>query len=608
MPKRKIRKKSQKFNLTLPLTVFVLVLIYSIYFFYYRKDISPTHDQKAVLAAKSSAVDGDETFVAGEVIVKLKQPINEFSKKTVTGPDSKAAVMEYAGLDKTKLPKSINDLSKKHHLKRVEKVFPQAQSPEAEIQKMKKQLNESSNARSSSFKEDDVKKNDLSRIYKFKIDDNAIIKDVINELKKDPNVEYAEPNYLVSPTLIPNDPYFSTTTTAINQWYLNNPGNRTGYVKGADIKALDSWNISRGSTSIVVAVLDSGIYYKHPDLGAGIGPGYKVIGGYDFVNNDADPIDDNGHGTHIAGIIAANINNSKGIAGVCPNCKLMSIKVLDKYGYGSISRGANGIYYAKDHGAKVINISWGNQVYSETLFAAINAAQQSGVIVVAAAGNNGSSTKFYPAAYTNVVGVASTDPNDKKRGSSNFDDGSKWVNISAPGTDILSTSLSGTGGLCKSGNTSQYAYCSGTSMAAPIVAGALALYESLYPVSTSAQVVALRTRIGSATYADNINAVNPSYVNKLGAGRLNMWKFLTTGTTWCADSEWGINPSTLGYVTPSTSRAAKYYDSCDNISAPIGFSGVGEVYCTHPTSSKIALTARECDRGQACVNGACIYR
>jgi thermitase len=594
--------------LTFFLVVFVLVAIYFVYYFQYRTVAAP-FIQPSLKETKSATAATKDKYVAGEVIVKLKQPINEFTKKTFVNPDSRNASMEYVALNKTQLPKVVNDMNKKYHLKTIQKAFPVAAIPALEIQKIRKSFNENPDTKSSSFDEEKVKTNDLSRIYNFKIDDNANIQDVVNELKSDPDVEYAEPNYETTSELTPNDPLFMTTPNVVNQWGLYNPGGPAGFVKGADVKALDAWNITRGSPNIIIAVADSGIDYRHPDLGGGFGASYKVMGGYDFVNNDSDPMDDNGHGTHIAGIIAATVNNSQGIVGVCPLCKLMAVKTQAADGYGSNLRGANAIYYAADHGAKVISISWGNHVYSETLKAAIDAAELKGVIVVAAAGNNGTSEKFYPAAYTNVIGVASTDPNDAKRVSSNFDDGTKWVKIAAPGSNIRSTALAGTGGLCRSGNTTRYAYCSGTSMAAPFVAGAVGIYESIHPVTSQTTGVNTRTRITSSTYADNINTINPAYANKLGAGRLNMYKLLTVNASFCADTDWGDNANVGGYVTGDAiaskcgAAGLKTYDTCNTTNTSTSPSWFYEGVCT--SSLYCAKVVHTCKGG--CGNGVCLY-
>jgi thermitase len=569
--------------LTFFLVIFVLVAIYFIYYFQYRTNAAPfiSHSLKTETNQVKAKLQHEikEKYVAGEVIVKLKQPISEFDGKTFNSPNSKDSAKAYAALNKTKLPSAITNVHKKFTIKSIEKVFPQAASPDVEIKKMKTRFNVDTEAPTKIFDEAKVRANDLSRIYKLEIGENASVSDAIADLASDSNVEFAEPNYMTTPTLIPNDPLFRQTTTTLNQWFLSNSGLSVNTKLGADVKALNAWNITRGSPSVVIAVVDSGIDYKHPDLGGGLGANYKVMGGYDFVNNDSDPMDDYGHGTHIAGIIAANTNNSKGVAGMCPSCKLMAVKFMKADGSGNVLRAADGISYAVNHGAKIISMSFGTYAESQTIKAAIDAAELNGVVSVAAAGNDHDIKKFYPAAFPNVISVAGTNQDDKKYDNSNYDNGvDHWISIAAPAGSLLSTALAGPGGACRSGTTDRYAYCSGTSMAAPVVAGIIGLYESLHPVTTQAAAVAIRTRIRSATYADNIDAINPTFKGKLGAGRANAYKFLTVGNSWCADSDWGsVNQTMIGYVAGNGVGCApvgQYFDECyDHYNIKEGYCG-----------------------------------
>jgi thermitase len=256
---------------------------------------------------------------------------------------------------------------------------------------------------------------------------------------------YMEPNMKVQAQLVPNDPYWSV------QW-------------GAQkIEADWAWNTTVGNHSVLVAVIDTGICYTHPDLAAN----YVPLG-YDWVNNDADPMDDNGHGTHCAGIIAAVINNGEGIAGLA-QVQVMAEKVLDSSGQGYVDWIANGIVNATDCGARIISMSLGGYGYSQLLYDAVKYAYDKGVLVVAAAGNDNTNTKMYSAGYDEVIAVAATDQDDNKAWFSNWGD---WIELSAPGVDIYSAVPSG------------YEYMSGTSMACPHVAGVAALAWSLYPNKT----------------------------------------------------------------------------------------------------------------------------
>ncbi|MCW5940100.1 MAG: peptidase S8 [Fimbriimonadaceae bacterium] len=250
-----------------------------------------------------------------------------------------------------------------------------------------------------------------------------------------PFVEFAEPNYIARTFQVtPNDPRYP------NQYAL------------PKISAPTGWTVTTGSSSVVIAIVDTGIDKNHTDLNS------KFVAGYDFVNNDSDPDDDNGHGTHCAGIAAAVTNNANGVAGVDWNARLMGVKVLNASGSGSFSAISNGITWAADNGAKVISLSLGASSGSSTLESAVNYAWNRNVVVVAAAGNSNTSSPSYPAFYTNCIAVGSTDQNDARSSFSNF--GASWVDVAAPGTSILST---------YDGNT--YATLSGTSMACPAVAG-----------------------------------------------------------------------------------------------------------------------------------------
>lgn len=338
----------------------------------------------------------------------------------------------------------------------------------------------------------------------FSIDDldGLTPEEVAEEYRRLDEVLYAEPNYEIkidyrdnepfdTPTL-PNDPYFP------DQWALNNTGQGGGKTK-ADINILKAWQKSRGSEEIVVAVLDTGVDYTHPDLAENIWlrpdyiPQYKdeelgVINdlrGFNAVDNFADPMDDNGHGTHCAGIIGAVGNNGIGITGVNWKVKIMPLKFLDRYGLGSTKNAIEAINYAIDRKQKGVNIrvisaSWGSGMYSKALEDAIRAAGEVGILFVAASGNSSSnidSRPHYPASYnlSNVISVAALDRNGELASFSNY--GPKSAHIAAPGKDIISTWIE-----------EGFQQLSGTSMATPHVAGAAALILSIYPDLPSEKV------------------------------------------------------------------------------------------------------------------------
>lgn len=272
-----------------------------------------------------------------------------------------------------------------------------------------------------------------------------------------PNVEFAEVNghyYAVGPAQAapaPNDPRVG------DQWQYEN-------TRDADIDAFAAWQVTSGSASVAIAILDTGIDLSHEDLTA------KVTRSRNFTNSRT--LDDRyGHGTHVAGSAAAVTNNGIGVAGTCPGCSLYNIKVLGDNGSGAWSGIANGIIWAADNGAKVVNLSLGSYSPSQTVGRAVDYAVGKGVVVIAAAGNDGQNWGFYPAAYPSVISVAATDRNDERASFSNY--GSNWVRLAAPGAEILSTATDHNSRLFPTGP--KYGVLSGTSMASPHVAGAAGL-------------------------------------------------------------------------------------------------------------------------------------
>lgn len=282
------------------------------------------------------------------------------------------------------------------------------------------------------------------------------------------DVEYAEPDYVVNEVKTLNDPSISL------QW------------AHSKVQSSKAWDITMGSASVVVAIVDSGADLSHPDLAANLwknpkeiagngkdddGNGYvDDINGWDFVGDDNNPYGGSDHGMHVAGTIAGVGNNGKGIAGHAPGVKVMPLRFLDSNGSGYTSNAIEAIDYAIKMGAKVINNSWGGSGFSQSLSDAIGRAKNAGVLFVAAAGNNSANNNtsgFYPANYShaNVVSVASTTSGDKLSSFSNY--GSTKVHVAAPGSSIYSTL-----------NGGAYGYKSGTSMASPLVSGVAALLFS----------------------------------------------------------------------------------------------------------------------------------
>ncbi|MCX6844981.1 MAG: S8 family peptidase [Verrucomicrobia bacterium] len=304
------------------------------------------------------------------------------------------------------------------------------------------------------------------------------------ELERDANIEYVEPDFIAQALGTSNDPYFLQGS----QWHLSK------------IQAPAAWDITTGSSSQIVAIIDSGVRASHPDL---VG---KVLVGYDFVANDNDANDENGHGTAVAGTVSPGSNNQIGVCGVAWSNPILPVRVLDANGSGTYSAMANGIIYAADRGAKVINLSLGGTSSSRTLQDAINYAWNKQCVIVAAAGNNGSNIAFYPAACSNVVAVSATDATDTRPTWSNF---GSYVDVSAPGVDILSVY-----------GSDQYAAWNGTSFSSPVTSGVVALMAAANSTLTNTQLVDLLIK-----NSDDIGALG--YDVYYGNGRVNANRAVT---------------------------------------------------------------------------------
>jgi len=353
------------------------------------------------------------------------------------------------------------------------------------------------------------------RIVKVKVPKGVDRDHLIKKLAANPAVEVAEPDYPVKALATPNDPSFGEL------WGLHNTG-QSGGTAGADIKAVDAWDISTGSHDIIIGIIDTGMDYNHPDLidnrwvNPGSLPGSTY--GYSTLNAEQDPMDSDSHGTHVAGTIGASGNNSTGVVGVNWNVTLLPCQFLGPTG-GSTAGAIECINYFTDlklnHGVdiKATNNSWGGGGFSETLRAAIQSGGDAGILFIAAAGNDGvdaDSTPMYPAAYDLdvIVSVASTDRNDNlsifTSGASNY--GLTSVDLGAPGSAILST-IPGGG----------YASYSGTSMASPHVAGAAALLWSVNPDITPAEMKTILMDSGDSLPALEGKTVSGKRVNLVNA-------------------------------------------------------------------------------------------
>lgn len=354
----------------------------------------------------------------------------------------------------------------------------------------------------------------LDRVYFADFNANVSPSLVAEDLQQDANVEYAEPKYVHRLAAIPNDPSYS------DQDFFTT------------VKAAQAWDVVKGEQgNAIIAIIDGGTDLDHPDLRANFwvnageipGNGFDDdnngftddVNGWNFANNTGDPTglsntpQNADHGTHTAGIACAVTNNGAGVAGMSWNAKLMGLNVSSPNSDRSLTFGYEGILYAVDNGAHIISLSWGrggsaSAFEQEVIDYAVNA----GAAVIAAAGNDNASALYYPAGYRNVVAVANTNTNDVRNGFSNF---GTWVDVAAPGTNILST-----------WNNGRYGSFSGTSMSCPLVAGLVALVKTQHPAWTGTQAVE-QVRVT----ADNIDTQNPGFVGLLGRGRINALRAVT---------------------------------------------------------------------------------
>lgn len=310
---------------------------------------------------------------------------------------------------------------------------------------------------------------------------------VLAALRNDPDIEFAERDYLARAAFVPNDPHVG------DEWHL------------AKVQAFQAWQGTTGSSNVIVAVLDSGADMNQPDLAG------RLLPGYDFVNGTASVTDDFGHGTAVCGTVAADGNNGIGVAGVAYGCSLIPVKVMDSSGFAAYSTIANGINYAVENGARVINLSIAGSDSSDTLQQAIDYAWSNNVVLVAAAGNAATNTPMYPAACNHVLGVSATAQDDSLAYFSSY---GTFVGISAPGMMIWTT---------QDDTNNPYAPWQGTSFASPIVAGVAALVISANPTLSNDQVVSLLEQS-----ADDLGT--PGYDPYFGYGRVNALRALSLAT------------------------------------------------------------------------------
>lgn len=374
-----------------------------------------------------------------------------------------------------------------------------------------------------------------SSLAKIKVENKTPMGEILTDLNKVDAIEYAEPNYIYYAIdggfdasaavneAVPNDPFFSQLWGLLNVGQ-HDPKGQVG-IAGKDIGAVKAWQSGTGSKDISVAIIDTGVDYKHEDLKDNIfintseipgdgkdndGNGFvDDIHGWNFVAGNNDPMDDNRHGTHCAGTIGGQGNNGVGVTGVAWRVSILPIKFLSGQGSGSLEDAVKSIQYATKMGVKIMSNSWGGGGYSQTMFDAIRDARDKGILFVAAASNDGTNNDeqpAYPASYAidNVISVAATDNRDHKAVWSNY--GRKTVHLAAPGVNIFSTAPMDKG---------KYATLSGTSMATPHVSGAAAL---LWSTARGMSYSEVRQRL-----LTTVDPVRGLYRTTITGGRLNVY-------------------------------------------------------------------------------------
>lgn len=379
---------------------------------------------------------------------------------------------------------------------------------------------------------------DQINMGKLELPPPADVFQALDELNASPLIEFAEPNMIDRAQYPPNDPYFADG----HQWWLYNVGQPGGCVSGSDIHAPSAWDITPGSSDILIAILDSGIpmvggFLNHPDLSNSS----RYILGEDLVGDGEQVKDNFGHGTHVLGIIAARTNNSAGVAGVDWNCQILIDQVFDSSGIGTHNTFKAGVLHAVDYGARVINYSGGG-LHSSTKEQAVAYADSHNVLLVASAGNNFGDSVIYPAHYAdtygNVIAVSATSCSDHLSDFSNF---GPQISVAAPGgqglpwdaNDIFSTTPSYPVALSASPYflTPSYGYIAGTSMACGMVTGLAAL---LLAVDSDFGPYELREIIEES--ADEVGGyqyyIETEKSYELGHGRINCYQALTLASNY----------------------------------------------------------------------------
>jgi len=402
---------------------------------------------------------------------------------------------------------------------------------------------------------------ELHQYYKLKLKDQLITYEIIKLFESISHIEKVELSYKNKMFITPNDPNYST------QWDHDNYGQVTNGIADADMDTDEAWDFTTGSNGVIIAILDTGIDLDHPDYED------RVIPGYDFINNDTNASDDQGHGTSCAGIAGAEGNNNIGIAGICWECQLMPVKVLGSDGSGDDSGIAEAVTWATDSGAHVISMSLGGGMYVSYFDSAVDYATSNGTTVIAATGNDDFGSLSYPARYDNCVAIGAMSPCNERKDFSSCDGENYWgsnygegIDIVAPGVKIPATTNGG-------GYTTQF---NGTSSACPHAAGVAGL---IYSVSPGVNAYDVRTIM--QVQADDIGSIG--YDLETGYGRLNANKsvrnLLNTPNLVVSDTE-------LNFVVELESTQDQYFYIGNAGSVDLSFNLNNDGYSWNESSSE----------------------
>jgi subtilisin family serine protease len=365
----------------------------------------------------------------------------------------------------------------------------------------------------------------LDRFLYLRVPPGLPVDECVRRVQRHPWVEYAEPDGVGTGGSVPNDPSFSS------QWHHRNLAKPP-----ASIQTTLAWDITQGSTNVIVAILDTGLSSSAEFTG-------RLVTGYNFAYTNSNTTDDQGHGTAVAGTVAANANNSTLVAGVDWRCRLMPVKVLDSGNYGLYSWWAQGIDYAVGNGAKVINLSAGGSGSSTTLTRAITNAIAHGVIFVTITHNDGTGVITYPGNLTNCITAGATDAQDRRTSFSNY---GPQIDLCAPGTNIYTVSRTGT-----------LQYWWGTSFSAPQVAGVCALLASLRPTISHDEARLLLCAGADDGVGDATDT--PGFDNYHGWGRLNAYSSLLLAQTRVDRAGWSNGLFQLSWSSPPNASNKQPY-------------------------------------------------